>query len=1727
MYSEHRRLRQQKTGEFPVAGNEWVARQIRPPAPINKEGGLTMRLGGSIRNPRSFKAIASVVFAWGLCVGAFGQTPVKLKAPPMTAPEVVGRSMDLGETDPNQILHLAVSLPYAKPDDMAAFVDNVSNPASPNYMKFVTPEDVGAKFGLPDSDVQRVATYLSGSGLTIDLIGKNHLTILAEGTVAQAEQAFGVSIHDFQTLSDNEPGNLHYYSNTTAPQLPPAIAPFVIDVTGLESFTKPQMRELTPTQTRTLYDVAPMYSAGKQGQGRTVAISNWDGFRLSNVPLFYSQYGLPTPPGGVGSNITVITLGGGSGSGDPQSEGDLDIQMVLGMAPLCSLRIYDGVGNDPISVLTAEVNDNLADVITESYGWIVSASTGTAAHNLHLSMSAQGITYMAASGDSGTSLEPYSYPDYEPEVLSVGGTIATVNAAGNRISEVAWSLLNGWGGGGGWSNNSAAFNVRPSWQHGTNVPTTINHRLVPDVALLASGPSNAYAYFMYWNGSLIGNGGTSASSPVFAGSLAVAEQQIISRGGLPPNGAGKQRFGRIQDLIYSQNGRSDVYFDITSGNIGTLPDGTQANAGPAWDFCTGWGAFDFNAFAGTQASPPPAPTGLVATAGNSQVSLTWNASTGATSYNVKRATVSGGPYATVTSQTTTSYTNTGLAGGTTYYFVVTAVNVVGESGNSNEASATPFAATYYPKTTATSQLRNSYPPCQGTGMSCQFLPNESLLPRPTSTNIVMHGGGYTGSCSLTGVQGCTEQEVEVFINDPPLTWPQWCLANNEAYTLGSTTRYDFRGVSVIGCSPNAFNFQYEYLCRSNADCQPGDTCSKVTGLCYPPSIDPVTLEAGYAHSVSAHSDGTVWAWGWNGSGQLGDSTLTSRNGPVRSGTLTGVLEVGAGVFHTIALKSDGTVWTWGDNSQGQLGDGTTTSRSFPGQVPGLTGVVAIASGASHNLAVKSDGTVWTWGDNWGGQIGDGTTTDRLTPFQVPGLSGVKSVSGGFYHSVAVKGDGTVWTWGRNAEGELGNGTHADRFTPGPVPGLTDVSRASCGAYFTMVVLGTGTMKGWGHNYYGELGDGTNVERPTPVAVPGLTSMIRVASGSGFTLALRSDGTVWSWGQNVAGELGDGTTIDRNTPQQIPGLSGIVEIAAGEDHSLARSGAGIVYGWGKNLNGQIGVGPWPRTSPAAVTDETQPAPLSLMAPVGGEIWSPGSSQVVSWTGAGPISVKISYDGGTTYTTLNASTSLQDVPITVPTNWSTARGRVRIDRVGTPASAAQTGAYMRIHPPQTHPWLLTTVDSGAPVVGEFSSVAIDPWGRTGIAYTDRTNGDLKFALHLATGWTIDVVDSVNSTGWYTSLAFGADGTPRISYMDGTRTYLRYAHKTTAGSWITEDVADTSCTLPTSLGFDLSDRPFIAIQDCSMTSVRVWAKSGTAWSQIEYVSGASPSLKMQGNLPRISYFLHTTNPTQLHYLTASGTLGSFTWQDVPVPGGDGANWNSITIDPQGNPRISFYAVNTKSLRMAKLNSGTWTVDVVDSSVGDVGNWNSIALDPSSRPRISYLANGLVKVAEWNGTSWQLDAVDASGDTPAATSIAVDAAGNDRISYFDTPNGDLRYAISQQDTAPPAAPVLQATPGKTTMVVGWTAPGDDGTTGTASAYELRWSQSPITSSNFSQATLVPLGPPSPSGYGECVDFSSLSSCRTYYFGLKVLDDVGNESPLSTTQMTTLCSGNLEVLCN
>lgn len=649
---------------------------------------------------------------------------------------------------------------------MQVFVNSVSDPKSPNYRKFISPKEIGARFGASPAEVKRISDYLAGYGMKVHLVADNRLAILADATVSQAQAAFNTSIEEFAPIQGGMLVGPKRFSFTTAPNLPVSINKSAFYVGGLENFTQPKAQSaLTPSQLRTLYSVSAAYANGIQGQGRTVGISNFVGYRLSNVNLEYSQFNLPTPSGGVTKNIIIQPINGMDGSTTAENaEGDIDIQTVLAVAPLCTLIVYDDGGDsDLIGTLTKEAQDNKADIISESYGWFSGdPSFYVAAHNQHLAMSAEGITYMCASGDQGTTvIDPTSknftpYPDEDPDVLIVGGTTVGVNGAGVRASEVGWT-----GSGGGWVVSTDPFNQLPAYQKGKGVPTNIPYRLVPDVAL-DSDPATGYQ--IYVQGQLqAGWGGTSCASPTFAGALAVCEQQIIAQGGLPKNSAGKQRFGRIQDLLYSFNGDATVFFDVISGSNGTLPNKNPSNAVAGWDTVTGWDPVIFSGFVNkvlaqsggpsTVTFSPTSVLGGTSTVGT--VTLTAAAPVGgmtvALTSNSSAATVpstitvnSGKTSATFTVNTTAQTTDTTVKISATANGTTVSSTLVVQAPGVGTVAAAPSTVTGGTAATGTVTLNS---PAPAAGMTVTLTSSSTSVTVPASVKVA--GGTSSATFSIT------------------------------------------------------------------------------------------------------------------------------------------------------------------------------------------------------------------------------------------------------------------------------------------------------------------------------------------------------------------------------------------------------------------------------------------------------------------------------------------------------------------------------------------------------------------------------------------------------------------------------------------------------------------------------------------------------------------------------------------------------------------------------------------------------------------------------------------------------------------------------------------------------------------------------------------------------------------------------------------------------------------
>lgn len=259
-----------------------------------------------------------------------------------------------------------------------------------------------------------------------------------------------------------------------------------------------------------------------------------------------------------------------------------------------------------------------------------------------------------------------------------------------------------------------------------------------------------------------------------------------------------------------------------------------------------------------------------------------------------------------------------------------------------------------------------------------------------------------------------------------------------------------------------------------------------------PYVVAPQIAQGYYHGLALHTNGTVYAWGQNTKGQLGNGETAGRMAPVKVKNLDNAKMVAAGIRSSYAIKADGTLWAWGQNGDGQLGDGTTIDRLLPVQITGVTGnIIALSTGVSyHTLALTDDGKVWAWGNNASGELGDGTTTDRTSPVQVSGLDDVVAIAAGGWHSMALKSDGTVWTWGNNEYGELGDGTKTNRAVPAPI-GIADVTSISAGNSHSLAVKRDGTVWSWGDNRWAMLGDGTSTGRSLPVRAGSINDALAV------------------------------------------------------------------------------------------------------------------------------------------------------------------------------------------------------------------------------------------------------------------------------------------------------------------------------------------------------------------------------------------------------------------------------------------------------------------------------------------------------------------------------------------------------------------------------------------------------------------------------------------------------------
>ncbi len=388
---------------------------------------------------------------------------------------------------------------------------------------------------------------------------------------------------------------------------------------------------------------------------------------------------------------------------------------------------------------------------------------------------------------------------------------------------------------------------------------------------------------------------------------------------------------------------------------------------------------------------------------------------------------------------------------------------------------------------------------------------------------------------------------------------------------------------------------------------------------------PYAVAAGGKHSVVLKSDGTVWAWGDNVFGQLGDGTNVNKPKHTLVKDMMDVTSIASGNNHTLALKKDGTVWAWGANYCAQLGNGTKNDSNIPVKVK-IDNIKYIYASDDRSWAIKSDGTIWNWG-----LAAKDADEKMLVPQEITKVTDAKTVCSEGDYTIVLKENGTVWAWGSNKFGQLGDGTNNDREEASQISGLSDVKAIAAKGNRCIALKSDGSVWVWGKDlssvlvYYGnglqstratimpngEIRtsiDGMDTSQPetlsniyVPTKVDELKEVVAVTAGLGHYAVAKSDGTVWAWGNNNFSQLGDEfkgtryskvTTVTRQndgyqittkneetetkakhdirkTPVQVNGVSGIITITSGKDYNLAVKSDGSVWAWGDNSAFKLG------------------------------------------------------------------------------------------------------------------------------------------------------------------------------------------------------------------------------------------------------------------------------------------------------------------------------------------------------------------------------------------------------------------------------------------------------------------------------------------------------------------------------------------------------------------------------
>ncbi len=490
-------------------------------------------------------------------------------------------------------LHLTFALKSTAQQNAARFVNSLSDPKSPNYHHWLTPDQYGQRFGATTSDIDAVVQYLNQNGFSKVKVWPNKLFISAETPTSAAEALFKVKIGSYRRSAAEIARGFSpdFYAPDAEPKIGTAIASRLSGIFGLSNAAqhRPLLKRapavadanpaggLNPSDLAELYSGAALHTAGYEGAGVTVAIFSPTAYSTSDVNSFLSYNKLN------GTDITIVNVNGGNSDLSNSEEACLDIEAVVGQAPAAAIKVYEGPNDGSLDIFNQMASDD-PGIVTESYGAdenSVTAAYADSYESLREQMAAEGISIIVAGGDNGAydsnnqSTVTVSVDASSAYVTAIGGTELSPFINDTWNGEIAWTYNDGTlgtnsGSGGGLS----IYYSQPSWQTGPGVSNADSNgmRQIPDVSTLASTPF----YSIYSGGQFGEYGGTSCACQFFGGSLALIEEQL------------GEKLGNIDPDLYNYGmNNASVYHDIISGNNGVY------YCTPNWDFVTGWGSPDF------------------------------------------------------------------------------------------------------------------------------------------------------------------------------------------------------------------------------------------------------------------------------------------------------------------------------------------------------------------------------------------------------------------------------------------------------------------------------------------------------------------------------------------------------------------------------------------------------------------------------------------------------------------------------------------------------------------------------------------------------------------------------------------------------------------------------------------------------------------------------------------------------------------------------------------------------------------------------------------------------------------------------------------------------------------------------------------------------------------------------------------------------------------------------